>query len=466
MRENALSQWHELRTAGIFMLALVAITAAGALMSKFPVKFILLAFAVLFLVVLTVKLPEVLMALFLNAGELKNDPRFQFPVDLTLLLWLLTILSIYIGIRKGRIKLTMPPLKMALPFLSVCIIALTSLIYTNDPGYGSIKAIRLATLGMLALFGSFYIMGDYKRVRNFMFTYIVLAMAIVVDFLQKNHKPGAVVKVSITSNYLTMGSSMAYAFIMILLYFFMTDKSPIRRALYILVLSPATLYVLMLSGGRGPFIALIATMFFALTLGRRGAERKKIRIWLLIIIAISGTYLSLDYQDFTRMTSRMMLFDEGGGRSVLEREWMARSAFKAMRTMPYFFTGLGSGGFSTYYEGLDEKGNMYHYPHDILLEMGAELGIFGLISIVSFLYWSIRKGYSFVRKTSGENFYAAAAIFSVYFFTVLNALKSGDINDHRFLFALAGTIYALDRKTGHTAPPDKKMAEGMEPCKS
>ncbi len=466
MRESALSQWHEFKITGILTLALVLIAVTGATMSKFPTKFILLAVASSFLVVLTIKLPEVLLALFLNAGELKNDPRFQLPIDLTLLLWILTILSIYLAIKNGRVKLTMPPLKMALPFLSVCTIALISLIYTNNFAYGSDKAIKLVTLGTLALFGSFYVMGDYKRVRNFMLTYIILAMAIVVDFFQKNHKPGSLVKVSITSNYLTMGSSMAYAFIMILLYFFMTDKSLIRRALYLLVLSPATLYVLMSSGGRGPFIALIATMFFILTMGHRSNERKRMRTWVVIVIVASGIYLSLNYRDFTRMTARMMLFDEGGGQSVMEREWMAKSAFKAMSTMPCFFTGLGIGGFSMYYEGLDEKGNMYDYPHDILLEMGAELGIFGLISILLFLYWSIRKGYSFVRKTSGESFYTAAAIFSVYFFTFLNALKSGDINDHRFLFALAGIIYALDRKTGYVESPLGKIGEGMEPCKS
>ena len=466
MRENALSQWHEFKITGILTLALVLIAVAGAMMSKFSTKFILPAVAVSFLVILTIKLPEVLLALFLNAGELKNDPRFQLPVDLTLLLWILTILSTYLWIKKGRIKLTMPPLKMALPFLSVCTITLISLIYTNNFVYGSDKAIKLVTLGTLALFGSFYIMGDYKRVRNFMLTYIILAMAIMVDFFQKSHKPGSPVKVSITSNYLTMGSSMAYAFIMILLYFFMTDRSLIRRVLYLMAFSPAILYVLILSGGRGPFIALIATMFFILTLGRRNTERKRIRIWVIIVIVVSGIYLSLDYRDFTRMTSRMMLLDEGGGRSVLEREWMAKSAFKAMTTMPYFFTGLGIGGFPRYYEGLDATGNMYNYPHNILLEMGAELGIFGLISIVLFLYWSIRKGYSLAWKTSGDNFYTVAAMFSVYFFTVLTALKSGDINDHRFLFALAGIIYALDRNAGHVESPNRKIGEGTEPCKS
>ncbi len=462
MREHALSQWHEFRIIGILALALILIAITGSMMSEFPMKFILLTVAGAFLAILTINFPEVLLALFLNAGELKNDPRFQFPIDLTLLLWILTILSIYFGVKKGRIKLTMPPLKMAIPFLFICIMAFISLMYTNNFSYGSDKAIKLATLGTLALFGSFYIMGDYKRVRNFMLTYIIIAIAIIIDFIQRGD---AVANVSITSNYLTMGASMAYAFIMVFLYFFMTDKSLIRRALYLLVFSPATLYVLMLSGGRGPFIALIVTMFFALTLGHRGVERKKIRIWLLIVIAVSGIYLSLDYQDFTRMTSRMMLFDEGGGRSVLEREWMAKSALKAVSAMPYFFTGLGIGGFTIYYEGLDEKGNMFHYPHDVLLEMWAELGIFGLVSIVLFLYWSIRKGYSFARKTRGEDFYTAATIFSVYFFTILNALKSGDINDHRFLFSLAGIIYALDRKTWHVEPPDVKTSRRIKPCR-
>ena len=444
MKENILSQWHEFRIPGILTLALALIAIAGSMMSKFPVKFAVFAVVGALFIVLMLKFPETLLAMFINAGQVKDDPLFRFPVDLTLTFGALTVFGILWSIKKGRIKLTMPPLKMALPFLLICLIAAISLMYTNNPEYGMNKFLRLAILTNLAFFGSFYLLSDNARVRNFMIVYVLFALVIAVSALTK--KPANVIKSDLTSNYLTMGAIMAESFLMLFFYFFMTDNSNIRRAIYLLLISPGVLYVLMISGGRGPFIAIIMTLVFVMAFVRHPKKQRNIKIWILIILAAAGMYLAYDYATFTRMDRRMTSFYIGDDHSVMERVYMIRSSLNVMCTMPYFFTGLGIGGFRDYFEGLDNKGNMYSYPHDILLEMGTELGIFGLISIILFLYWSFKKGYFLTRKTVGDDYYTVVTIFSLFLFTLLNALKSGDINDHRLLFAFTAAIYSLDRK--------------------
>jgi O-antigen ligase len=447
MKVKALSQEQGHRTIALIMLMLMVPLIAGALTSVFPAKFTLFAVAAALCIVLMAKYPEVMLALFINAGELKNDPHFQLPfVDLTVLLGILMLVSILWGVRQGRIKFTIPPAKMYLPFLAICLLAALSLMYTNALGAGTDKLFRFAIISGLIFFGAFYLLGDKSRIRNFMIFYIIFALAIVVDVLQHSPRPGEdVVVASLTSNYLMTGATMAEAFMMIFLYFFMVDKSLIRRGVYLLVISPVTLYVLMITGGRGPFLALIITMVLILVLTGPNVYRHRIRFWVVGLLAAAGTYLMFDYETFTRMTSRMMLLDEGGGRSAMERVYMAKAALEVMGSMPYFLTGLGIGGFSLYYHGLDERGGMYLYPHNILLELGSELGILGLIAGVLLFYWSFDRAYSLVKRAIGDNYYMAITIFSLFLFTLLNALKSGDINDHKLLYALVGAIYALDR---------------------
>lgn len=449
MKVRTLSQDQQHRTVTIILLMLMVPLIAGALTSVFPAKFTVFAVVAALFVLLIAKYPEVMLALFINSGEFKDDPRFHIPfVDLTVLFGILTLASILWAVKKGRFKFSKPPMKMYLPFLLICFISAISLMYTNAPEYGADKLLRFAFIAGMIFFASFYLLGDNNRIRNFMIVNVIYAIFVVVDILRHGSQTGQdAVKDSLTSNYLMTGAIMAEAFIVIFLYFFMIDKSIVRRAVYFLVISPATLYILMLSGGRGPFIALILTLALVLVLAGPNRSKRRIRSWVIAFLAAAGTYLMYDYETFTRMTSRLTLLDEGGGRSALERVYMIKAALKAMGTMPYFFTGLGIGGFSLYYHGLDEKGGMYLYPHDILLELGAEIGIFGLIAGVLLFYWSFDRAYSLVKRATGDNYYMAVTILSLFIFTLFNALKSGDINDHKLLYAIIGAIFALDRKS-------------------
>ena len=59
-----------------------------------------------------------------------------------------------------------------------------------------------------------------------MIVFIIFALAVVVDVLQHSPNPGEdVIMTTLTSNYLMTGATMAEAFMMVFLYFFMIDKS-------------------------------------------------------------------------------------------------------------------------------------------------------------------------------------------------------------------------------------------------
>ena len=461
MKEGAVLQEPGFRTLATAMLAISAPMIAGLMFTELPGKYSVMAIAAILLLLLSARYPEVILGLFITAGTFKNDPRFQFPfIDMTVFLGILTALGVFLAIRRKRTKLAFPPLEMSLPFLFICAISAFSLAYTMAPVYGLDKLLKFCTLSALAFFGAFYLLRGNNKIRNFMAAYIAVSLVTVFDVLQRSPKPGDDAISVVGSDYLTIGSVMATAFIMIFLYFFLSAKSPVRRAFYLLVPGLATLYVLMASGARGPFLSLILTLLIIILIARRPhVYSRRLTFWVCALLAAGGVYLAIDFGEFSRMSRRLSLFDEGGGDSVNIRISMIKSALQAMSTMPYFLIGLGIGGFSWYYGVLNSAGNLYTYPHNILLELGSETGIFGLAAIILLLYWSSRKAYSLVKNATGDNYYIAITITSIFIFAVLNALKSGDLNDHRLLYIMIGAIYALERDT-KTKPSVEAATEG------
>lgn len=160
----------------------------------------------------------------------------------------------------------------------------------------------------------------------------------------------------------------------------------------------------------------------------------------LIIITIGLLVIYSDY--FVTVYYRMRLLEEGGGNSALERARRFRVAIETMLTFPHFLTGLGIGGFSVYYAGIDDWRGAY--PHNIFLELGSELGILGLIAIVLFIYWSFSAVLSFLKESKAiqsNRVYLGITLFALLVFMVINSSVSGDINDNRFLFTWMGLIF-------------------------
>ena len=428
------------------MLMIAAALVGCALVAGFPVEFGLFAVAAASVLILTAKCPEVAFALFLTAGEYKGDPRFQIPhIDLTVLFGIFTALGILWAVMQKRVRPAPPPFSMYFPFLIISCLSALSLMYTVAPVYGLEKTIRFTTLTTLAFFAPLYLFQARGKFKNFLITFIVVALGMLFDMFSKvglGTREGDAVS-AFGSDYLPVGSIMAAAFIIILLYFFLSDRSPARRALYILVFCPLILYGLMVSGARGPLISLVLTLAVIPVVSRRSdTESRRLRVWVLLVLILGGAYFSYTYQEFERMTRRMALFTEGGGASALERINMVKVALEAMSTMPYSLTGLGIGGFSVYYGAFDSVRGVY--PHNILLELGSEIGVAGLLAGAFLIAWSLKRGYHVIKGSAGRNYYTAVSAFSVLLCSLIEALKSGDLNDNRLFFAMAGFLYSLD----------------------
>jgi O-antigen ligase len=117
-------------------------------------------------------------------------------------------------------------------------------------------------------------------------------------------------------------------------------------------------------------------------------------------------------------------------------EYWSMSLQAWVSSVTNFFVGLGVGGFSS----LFIWGDWRWYPHNLFFEIIAELGLIGLIIMISFLtkfYQLINKGIQQGSFTDHSALWVAGTV--VMF---IAAQFSGDFNDNRILWMLIGVSIA------------------------
>jgi hypothetical protein len=167
------------------------------------------------------------------------------------------------------------------------------------------------------------------------------------------------------------------------------------------------------------------------------------RMFLIILFALL-LFLLLPEQ----MTSRYVdLF--GGGSDVVSQTHSAytintrlfawKAALSAAFSSPvHLLFGIGVGGFSSLFYGMDVR----LYPHNMVIEVFCELGLVGLSLLLWHFYAVFRV---IVKKLNGLDQQKKVILLSLMMGTVyllLAALFSGDLNDNRRVWFFMGTALA------------------------
>jgi O-antigen ligase len=122
--------------------------------------------------------------------------------------------------------------------------------------------------------------------------------------------------------------------------------------------------------------------------------------------------------------------------------------------------GLGVGGWSIYYYNED----VLHYPHDFVLEVGAEQGAVGLTILISLVVMLFRSALRLLRWDP-----SLAFMFPVFVFFLSYHLTTGTV-EARELWFVCGLVAATSRlsmqaRPGDPAQPDVsnyKLAEARQ----
>ncbi len=407
--------------------------------------------SILSLYFFAIKYPELSFALFLIAGAYKADPRLEFLskfLDLTVAFGFLTVLGIVYRILLKQIKVFIPSKQVLIPYFLIVLLGILSLSYTLAPIYGTDKLFRFLTITSLALFAPYFLFQKKESFIRFFWIFIVLAIGMVVDILSKGLTFGF--HSAFGSNYLEVGRITGTSLIILLFFFLMISRRRLTKIIY-LSLIPLLLFGMFISGGRGPVIAFFISILiiFIIVIGRNFLamstliKREDMKLFgVVFFLSIIGVIIVINFSSYLTSFYRMEILLEGGGTSFLKRVELFSRAIEAIISFPTGLMGLGIGGFSVFYGGIDDR----LYPHNIFLEVGSELGILGLFAIILLLYWSFSQGISNInRKTDSTYRYLGITALSLLIFMIVNASVSGDINDNRLLFTWISFIDVIRR---------------------
>ena len=395
-----------------------------------------------------------LMILSLTAiikGYLLNYFPVIEIVDITVIATLIIWLGLVKILLEGNWKLPSEQKSIVYLFLIFGLLLGISYIYTVSPDYGFRKILRFNTFAVTMFISPLLIIkspADSKRLLSYFYFLLVIIIgimllqfvyflkwgdfAIVLAYWNRISIPGA--NPIQVSRYLAIGAAMMIALLI--------RNKPSQSLHYFSILFMILLSII-LSGSRGPLVSIIiGSIVYAILYERKYSSR----IFGYGILAI-GTIITLLLLLPESLTQRF--FDISQGSVIMTQQGVRRISTIATRfefwsmslqawfsSITSFFIGLGAGGFSSLFIWRDWR----WYPHNLIFEIIAELGMVGLVIGVLFIiktYQIINKG---IQRGSFTDHSALWVAGTVVMF--IAAQFSGDINDNRILWMFIGISIA------------------------
>jgi len=209
-----------------------------------------------------------------------------------------------------------------------------------------------------------------------------------------------------------------------------------RASLVGYVSLPFLTVALLASGSRGPVVALLAALvvLVVLVVQNRQLRRRLAQIAVGLGAAVVIAPLIVPSSAVDRSAS--FLFGNASGLSSNGRTQLWDQALSLFYS--HFWTGVGTGGFANF------APPAIFYPHNIVLEAAAELGVLGAAVLVAFLLLALRTAFRTWRDaTTREDRVAAALILSILVATVVNSLLSDAMETTDTLCLVVGLAYGL-----------------------
>jgi O-antigen ligase len=356
--------------------------------------------------------------------------------------WLLLALAVAV-IRRDRAH---PPLRLVLDFSAAGTIAIAALMLarlpaSSDSTYGVQKIELFLLIGVLPYIVGMIVGFERRDLELFfrVFVAMVVAAAVYNSFLvasgAANQQFSDRYSLDESIDVIGLGRTMG-AVALILLFMIVRATNATRRLLLALALVPVAI-TFVSSGSRGPVIGMVVALPSVLlwraaspAVARRLAA-SLVAVGALAVVAVvwlvppEATQRSLSIFQTTQETgdtSRFILWSE------------ALHAFSSSLT--HSLVGIGTGG----YAAIATTGALY--PHNIVLEVGAELGILGLLALAAFVISVVVRLLRLLRG-GGETAGWAGLLLTLFVFALVNAQFSGDVPYNSGLWLWGGIATGL-----------------------
>ncbi len=385
-------------------------------------------------------------ALFLFSGYFKGDPRLaivQTHIDITVFLFGFSFLLFsYLGLING-FDFIIPKsfMRMSILYIFLLVFLAGGIIQTKTIEYGFDKVIRFLFFTGWAYFGSVLLIRNSISFRQFLWALLFIAIAMSIDalFNYQSVINGGVMK-AFGSDHIALGRTCGLGLLTIIAFFLPTEKKLyIKGALWVTAAMMLTALLGSVSIGSIMAFALSILLFFILSI--HGFPRIKIDRFisyffvttLFASLIISMISLELIPQLAERAQEILTMKDI----SSTSRLDIYQSAIDIWADSPIL--DVGTGQFLGEWRGPE----MQAYPHNIILELGAETGVFGVFTFLTMIAYAIYKGIVGLNTESGFVRIMIRYLLIACCFTLLNAMVSYDINGNRMLFTYLGLIASL-----------------------
>lgn len=335
-----------------------------------------------------------------------------------------------------------------------------SCLWTPNQNYGFNKACCFFLYTWPLFFAAYRIIASSPERRHRLLWWIVLfssgIILVILDIFSQHLDRMPLI---LGANYLVTGQTLGAGFACLLVRSFyaylrthFSHERLVRRQALLFFWSVTCFmgvssYVQLNLGGRGPVIAagIVFLAFYGGNIGQEHAQKAENHtlVYLKHAVLVMGVctlmYFLLAWLFQTGVSPFLdrcrAVLSPQGDMSIQLRLMYIVSAFEAFLAHPLF--GLGAGGWPVF----NGDGQVFWYPHNMVLEVASETGILGVGVLTSFLI-------SLARLLPVRDFYrnAHAAVFCLLLlFSGFNALKSGDINDNTLFFVALGLAAGMGR---------------------
>jgi len=377
---------------------------------------------------LLLRFPEIALGLFFLVGLVKGDPSLaSTPVDLTVLIGVTVQFAVCYRLFIKRQTLSLPAeYFFYVPLLGMMVLSLT---YAPSLTGALDKLLRFVCLTGIGIIAPFVLFDDLRKIMRFFVVLILGGIGIGVNSLTMLGGEERMVSPSGLNTELGAASAVALILIWGLIF---PRLSLVRRILLYPVLGLLGI-ALIGSGGRFANVAAAVGVLIGAFLCRK-------LFWDLLIVGGAGIaalpFLWIPQASFDYLHSLWHPSQAMGTRHDLM--WLGVRMFSE-----HPFLGVGAQGFRY----LSPNPITYNYPHNLILELGSEMGVVAAMAFLVLAFCAFREAIRQLRDPLFRNNPIVSSLVStvllllVYVF--LDAMVSGDINDMRFMWFVFGLPYVL-----------------------
>jgi O-antigen ligase len=314
------------------------------------------------------------------------------------------------------------------------LVSLSYLVFSLNNENASRKIAYAPLLVIAPYFGTRLMLSE-RRIKNFFKYCVFVAGALIIPaFYELLFNPFLVHKFRF-SMYLFEGGKdnpilfgITFAILLIILSVWALEQRILK--LKYLILMILSIFLLLRSGSRGAVISFLVTLsFYLLIIGRLRFKTKVyaavLIIFLILVACIIIPEPLIKFYQYT-FTSEARLTNVS---SIYQRIMFWKQTFTEFVENPILGVGLGN----------SVKG--VGFPHNIILEAAAELGIGGVFIFLSMCYLTIKKAFRFIKKEETQNLKLMMKIALLLFiYSLVEAMFSGHIANQTRLFMSMGLI--------------------------